>query len=66
MQQSVNTLLNSKEAVFSAWSLLVIKKSSEAVSGSIEWSVEFRGTNPPEYEFGGKGIELSWQFQNNG
>jgi hypothetical protein len=28
--------------------------------------VEFRDVSLPGYELGGRGIELSWQLQNNG
>jgi hypothetical protein len=33
---------------------------------SIEGRVEFRDTSLPGYEFGSRGIELSWQLQNSG
>jgi hypothetical protein len=39
---------------------VVIKKSS------IENIVEFRDDSLPGYELGSRGIELSWQLQNNG
>jgi hypothetical protein len=35
--------------------------------GSVEKNrVEFRDASPPGYELGSRGIELSWQLQNNG
>jgi hypothetical protein len=40
---------------------VVIKKSSVEKIG-----VEFRDASLPGYELGNKGIELSWQLQNNG
>jgi hypothetical protein len=40
---------------------MVIKK------GSVEKSrVEFRDASLPGYELGSRGIEVSWQLQNNG
>jgi hypothetical protein len=40
---------------------VVIKKSSVEKNG-----VEFRDASLPGYELGSRGIELSWQLQNNG
>jgi hypothetical protein len=40
---------------------LVIKKSSGEKN-----RVEFRDSGLPGYELGSRGIELSWQLQNNG
>jgi hypothetical protein len=40
---------------------LVIKKSSIEKNG-----VEFRDASLPGYELRSRGIELSWQLQNNG
>jgi hypothetical protein len=35
-------------------------------TGNKEESVEFRDSSLPGYETGSRGIELSWQLQNNG
>jgi hypothetical protein len=33
---------------------------------SVKWRAEFRDASLPGYELGSRGIELSWQLQNNG
>jgi hypothetical protein len=43
--------------LFSAWSVQSDYKESSA---------EFRDASLPEYELGSRGMELSWQLQNNG
>jgi hypothetical protein len=43
-----------------------MKNGCKKVFSSMEWGVEFRDASLPGYEFGSRGIELSWQLQNNG
>jgi hypothetical protein len=45
---------------------VVISKTSEAGSSSIESEAELLGANLSRYELGGRGIEFSWKLQNNG
>jgi hypothetical protein len=33
---------------------------------AVEYRIEFRDASLPGYELGSRGIELSWQLQNNG
>jgi hypothetical protein len=40
---------------------MVIRRSSVQKNG-----VEFRDASPPGYDPGSRGIELNWQWQNNG
>jgi hypothetical protein len=55
-------LPNHRKTVFSSWS---VQNGYKEEFRWLKWA-EFRDASLPGYEAGSRGIELSWQLQNNG